>query len=851
MAQSFDPYLQWLGIRDPQRPPNHYRLLGLELFESDADVIAGAADRQMTHVRSFQSGQHSELSQKILNELAAARVCLLKPERKAAYDADLCKQVAAKAVPVAKPATTVRTSPVQTVAVAQVARPSESSLAMAEIAAIADASSGSASRTRSRHRKAAKKSPLPLLASAVLALVAIVAIAFALKDPAQPVAQNPTSTPPLTSKPADHSPPATKNDTTNKPATDPSTPQKATGAAATKPDQPIEEPPATTDLANDAPTSTQPEEMPNEDPPSDAPETPSVDDLVTDGEDEPTDEPAGEPFEEFPEDDEPAIPAIAAPPADKRLPVPEKAGQDASLAIIKDLFKSEFTLRKPEERAAFAQKLLAQGHDTANDPTSAYVLFDQAMSIAATAGDPDTAMNSASQLGDLYQVDALELKAATLTTLARTAKTPQAVQLIASQAESLTEKAIDQDRFDYAKRFNALVLSAARKAKDLSLVNQAQARLRVIKQLETEQSKLASSLAMLKESPNDPGANFAVGSYWCFVKGNFDVGLPMLKIGSDKILQAIAIAELAKPTEARKQLALAEAWDSYADRRNPAMIEAKRRARKWYLQSLDELEGLEKAKVEKRLATLSEIDAVDSMASLVSIELTPDIKLAMRRVPAGKFWMGSPPTEPGRSSDENLHEVTISRPFLLGVTEVTQAQWEAVMGSNSSEPKGENLPVNKVTWQTAIRFCDRLNSSPLGANYRFRLPSEAEWEYACRAGTNTIFYWGNDPVKLSSHAWTLSNSGRTIQPVGKLQPNSWGFYDMIGNVAEWTGDWHGPLPTVPQRDPKGPEGGKEKSNRGFTFANKSMSQFRSAAKCANPPDEIRDYLGLRLAAEVR
>jgi hypothetical protein len=105
MSERFDPYLRWLGIRDPQRPLNHYRLLGLELFESDSDVIANAADRQMAHVRTFQTSKHSTLSQRVLNELAGAKVCLLNPEKKAAYDAGLAalRAAAEKAVPVPPP----------------------------------------------------------------------------------------------------------------------------------------------------------------------------------------------------------------------------------------------------------------------------------------------------------------------------------------------------------------------------------------------------------------------------------------------------------------------------------------------------------------------------------------------------------------------------------------------------------------------------------------------------------------------------------------------------------------------------------------------------------------------------
>jgi formylglycine-generating enzyme required for sulfatase activity len=148
-----------------------------------------------------------------------------------------------------------------------------------------------------------------------------------------------------------------------------------------------------------------------------------------------------------------------------------------------------------------------------------------------------------------------------------------------------------------------------------------------------------------------------------------------------------------------------------------------------------------------------------------------------------------------------------------------------------------------------VRFCQRLNSTPLGAKYRFRLPTDAEWEYACRAGTKSIFYWGNDPSQLPLHAWSVANSGKSVKPVGKLRPNPWGFYDLLGNVSEWTSDWRSALPTTAQRDPQGPAEGKVKSHRGANMLLSDPTQFRSASIGGNPPFEVRDYLGFRLAAD--
>lgn len=156
-------------------------------------------------------------------------------------------------------------------------------------------------------------------------------------------------------------------------------------------------------------------------------------------------------------------------------------------------------------------------------------------------------------------------------------------------------------------------------------------------------------------------------------------------------------------------------------------------------------------------------------------------QLGMRfvRIPAGEFEMGSPTTEAGRKSNEALRKTRIKYPFYLGVTEVTQAQWKAIMGSNPSYRKGPSLPVETVTWREAFEFCRRLTAKE-GRIYR--LPSESEWEWACRAGKKGAFQ-----SEIDKHAWTRENATR-LMPVARLAPNAWGLFDMQGNVAEWCSD---------------------------------------------------------------
>ncbi len=166
--------------------------------------------------------------------------------------------------------------------------------------------------------------------------------------------------------------------------------------------------------------------------------------------------------------------------------------------------------------------------------------------------------------------------------------------------------------------------------------------------------------------------------------------------------------------------------------------------------------------------------------------LTDDVSITMVWIPSGEFEMGSPNGEQDSDDDEGpVHSVTFSDGFWLGKYEVTQAQWEAVMGDNPSRNDGENRPVERVSWNDIQEFEFDLDDD-------FRLPSESEWEYACRAGTDTRFYWSDDPdyEEIDDYAWYYYNSNSRAHDVGQKQPNSYGLYDMSGNVYEWCEDWH-------------------------------------------------------------
>ena len=233
---------------------------------------------------------------------------------------------------------------------------------------------------------------------------------------------------------------------------------------------------------------------------------------------------------------------------------------------------------------------------------------------------------------------------------------------------------------------------------------------------------------------------------------------------------------------------------------------------------------------------------------------TNEIGMNFVLIPAGIFMMGSPLNEKGRNSDEIQHEVTITRSFYLQTTEVTQGQWQAVMGYNPSQFSscGEMCPVEKVSWHDVQRFIKRLNEKE-GQN-RYRLPTEAEWEYAARAGSTTPFPNGQITVtgcgfdaNMNQLGWYCGNSGFKSHPVAQKQPNRWGLFDMHGNVWEWCQDWYGDYPNEHVTDPGGPKNGWLRVNRGGSLNDFSMFG-RSANRLRYMPFPKANDLGFRIAA---
>ncbi len=223
----------------------------------------------------------------------------------------------------------------------------------------------------------------------------------------------------------------------------------------------------------------------------------------------------------------------------------------------------------------------------------------------------------------------------------------------------------------------------------------------------------------------------------------------------------------------------------------------------------------------------------------VQEDLGQGVSLEMLLIPAGTFMMGSPESEKGRSNDETQHEVTLTKPFYMGKYEVTQEQWEAVMGNNPSLRKGAKLPVTDVSWNDCKDFIKQLNAKTNGG---YRLPTESEWEYACRAGTTTAYSFGYSLTKVDA------NINASTKTVGSYKPNAFGFYDMHGNVWEWCEDRKADYPTGAVIDPKGPAKGEYRVLRGGSFLSGSKARSSVRGDIGQPLRPIDSSLiGFRLA----
>ena len=250
------------------------------------------------------------------------------------------------------------------------------------------------------------------------------------------------------------------------------------------------------------------------------------------------------------------------------------------------------------------------------------------------------------------------------------------------------------------------------------------------------------------------------------------------------------------------------------------------------------------------------LGSAESLKAKADNGITNSIGMKLVPIAKGKFQMGSLFREEGYRLAEQRHDVTLTQDYYLGSFEVTQAQYSKLMGNNPSKFQGEqvnhvdssNHPVDQISWDDAVEFCKRLSELPeeKAAGRVYRLPTEAEWEYACRAGSTAPFSFGGLEL-YDDYGWFSSNCKGVSQPVGKKEPNAWGLYDMHGNVMEWCSDWAGDYPEGSVSDPTGPNEGSSRMIRGGAWLTPAMLGRSGNRAFHFPPDTRSDYVGFRVA----
>jgi formylglycine-generating enzyme required for sulfatase activity len=237
-------------------------------------------------------------------------------------------------------------------------------------------------------------------------------------------------------------------------------------------------------------------------------------------------------------------------------------------------------------------------------------------------------------------------------------------------------------------------------------------------------------------------------------------------------------------------------------------------------------------------------ESIKASAERVALDLGGGVKLELVLIRPGSFMMGD---EKGGNDEKPVHKVNITKPFYMGQYKVTQQQWEAVMGANPSTAKDPKNPVERVNWDDCQAFLKKLNGKFGSQTVKFSLPTEAQWEYACRAGKATQYCFGDKKSDLGRYAWYLENSKGKIHPVGEKKPNAWNLYDMQGDAWEWCADWYNKAYYKPSlaNDPTGPASGTFRVCRGSNWESMAVD-CRCAFRVFALPSEGLSYLSLRV-----
>jgi formylglycine-generating enzyme required for sulfatase activity len=557
---------------------------------------------------------------------------------------------------------------------------------------------------------------------------------------------------------------------------------------------------------------------------------------------------------------------------DARLPAPPQEKVEEALALIRDAYEADYRAAK---ESGEPEQLIAQLNGLASgeaDPVRKYALFVEAENVASAHDNFKKAVELLDARAELFRIDGLALRSDLLKRLAGP-KVSADLELC-DQAMDTAQKAMRSERFDLASEAAALAVSIAKavdreqkaamrkqRKKDggnfvapppigVELVKKSAALQAQVMATEKLFEQYGDAVQKAKSSPDSPSANAVIGSYLCFVREDWKAGLPALVKSDLKEFSALAandleLAAAPAPMDAQKAFELAGKWWTAAESKGVSADHEsaiKDHAASLYADAADRLTSvLEKRLAVSRLRGLAKHGASNTSRG----DFTNSIGIKMRLIPSGAFHMGSD----DHPSQQPVHEVRITRPFYIGLYEITNTQWQAVMGAVPSRWKDDNRPVEQVNWHQAVAFCKKLSDLPAekSLGHEYRLPTEAEWEYACRACSTTRYSFGDDASQLGEYAWLATNSGLQTHPVGEKQPNAWGLFDIHGNVWEWCSDNYGSYDPGSVIDPAGPEKGVERVARGNGWGCTADAGCASSRRGHDDPSTLQPYLGLRIA----
>jgi formylglycine-generating enzyme required for sulfatase activity len=520
----------------------------------------------------------------------------------------------------------------------------------------------------------------------------------------------------------------------------------------------------------------------------------------------------------------------------QKAEVPAAAAIEKSTQEVALLFQAQYQKAvSNNQKNKLAQQLISVATDTNDDLPGKYALLRAALDLAVSTSNLDLGVTVIKHIDGTFLVDRHGLIVTFLEKLVKAKPAKQVVSEIVDHCLAAQLELIGQDKqiIGYITRYRDVALSVL-------LPGDQEKEIARVKERSIHAQTTAQAFPDLKADPNNGRANQLVGLHLLTSNDKLpDAIRHFLKSNNDKF-RRIAELEQQKPTSFEEQIELAKAW---LETENPY---ATLRVHHWLFLASEHLSEFSGLTLVRNKALLNNLETrVGAVAKSIGMKLT--------LIPAGEFMMGSPEAERYRDDDETRHLVKISKPFYLGVYEVTQQQYEKVMGARPWQGRdyvkeGADYPAVWVSHDDAVEFCRRLSKQE-GVEYR--LPTEAEWEYACRAGTTTVFSFGEDEAKLGPYGWYDTNAWaigeKYAHRVGQKLPNRWGLYDMHGNGWEWCHDWYGPYGSEKVvSDPVGPAQGEPRVLRGGSVWDLA-STGRSASRGGSPPDNRNNSYGFRVA----